>query len=199
MAKLSVLFAFLFALLASSNADAQSWSATPNVFPLSAADTAQLPLSATFQWLAPAGWTVEYGSTWNAIWPRNASGAWYRMNTYSQPGIRKNPVYSYPYNCVVSGAGFKCRDQVRGIDRFITCPATIAIGPMRLWRSEYNFAWLEKGLFTWDRGPFSATTGRTLPFCTASVTAAGKQINCQYGNSTPTGPGTTTDIWVHRR
>ncbi len=195
------LFVALFFSLLASVASAQTWYATPNTRPLVESNynhIAQLPLSVTFDWVAPAPWTTVNGATWNAIWPRNAVGAWYRMNAYTQPSIYRDPVYSWPYTCRVLGAGFSCLDTARQITRNISCPTTIAIGPLKMWRSTYNPAWHEYGLFTVNMGPFGATTGRTVAFQSALVTANGRRINCLYGPLTGQGPGLTTDIWGWR-
>lgn len=189
----------LLALLFSGTAQAQTWYSTPNTHP-QPPDTSLLPLSVTFDYWAPTGWTTPTNVTWDAIWSRNASGAWYRPLGYTQPSIRKNPVYPYPYTCVTLGAsGFKCRDLIRGIDRTIACPATISIGSMIRWRSHYNPSWTEYGLYTSNVGPFSCHSGRVLNLQGASVTASGKQINCNYGHTTLQGVGLTHDMWCWRR
>lgn len=189
--------------LSATSAFAYSWWVTPNTQPPvpGPSDVAQLPLYVTFDFVAPYGWdtAASNNATWSAVWPRSAAGAWYRPFSYTRKSITKNPVFPYPYSCKVQGMGFVCRDLVRALDRKIGCPATIAVGPLKLWRSVYNSAWPELGLFTANNGPFSATTGRTIALTEAVVTASGKQINCSYGNRTVDGPGTTLDVWVHRR
>ncbi len=191
----------LLGLLLASPASAQTWYATPNTSPLVEPGydhVHRLPVSVTFDWIAPAGWSTVNGATWDAIWPREARGAWYRMNVYTQPSIYKARVFPYPYSCSPAPTGFSCRDHVRAVTRYVACPATIAIGPLRMWRSIYLSSWREKGLFTADVGPFGAFWGRTLPFQSAVVTAAGQRINCQYGPLTGQGPGLTTDVWTFR-
>lgn len=194
-----VIVAAFLLIAGAGQCQAQHWWATPNTLPLTNFDTAILPHAVTFQWQAESGWSVPSGTTWVPIWPRNAQGAWYRSVTYSQPEIWRQPVFSFAYRCYMSGpTAFRCRDIARQIDRYIGCPATIAIGPMVLWRSEYHSAWPERGLFTANVGPWGATTGRTLPLTGAVVTSSGQRINCLYGNITSVGPGTTTDIWTFR-
>ncbi len=181
-----------------AKASAQTWQATPAYQP-AAGDVAQMPFSVSFNWLAGAGWITVNGDTWDPVWPRNAPGAWYRPLTYTQPSIYKNPVFPYPYTCYLAGNQFRCHDTVRNIDRYLSCPASIAIGPLYKWRSLYNAAWPEQGLFWSNVGPFTCNTGRAVTLQSLSVTANGKRINCQYGPMTYQGAGLSLDVYCYRR
>ncbi len=195
------LLALLFVLLCSSAAQAQHWWVAPNTYP-NPPDTALLPKSLTLNWAVASPWLANNGTTWDAIWSRNAGAGWFRPLAYTQPTVFRNPVYPYPYTCYMSGTtGFRCRDLVRQIDRYINCPTTIAMQQTHLWRSEYNPAWPEYGLYTWDRGGpgklVHCNNLKTLNLHNASVTANGQQINCSYGPPTIQGPGTALDAWCY--
>jgi hypothetical protein len=180
-------------------AHAYSWWTVPNTSP-TAADLAQLPQHITVDIVDPAGaWLPVTGNTWTHIWPRNATGAWYRMAGYSQPNLRMLNVYPYAYRCYVhTGFSFRCRDIARQIDRYISCPANARINWMIKWRSQYNSAWPELGLFWAAGGPFNVNWGKLVPVASHSTTQDGQQINCAYGPTTPQGPGTVWDIWLWR-
>jgi hypothetical protein len=198
--KYASILSALIVFAITSVASAENWTAQPNKYPLTPADVAQLPSHVNFCWVSPvAGWETSCDNTWYPVWPRNASGAWYRQNAYTQNNAIKRNVYTWPYSCQVSGMGFRCLDKVRAIWRSVYCPSHIYMGPMRLWRSVYNSAWKEQGLFTASVGPFSASETKTLALTGVSVTASGQQLNCAYGNRTVDGPGLTTDAWVFRR
>ncbi len=199
--RLWLIFAVIVACMAvkANTASAQHWWVTPNTQP-NPADTSLLPKSLTLNWVAPSPWLPVNGETWYAIWARNASGSWYRPNGYTQPSIYRNPVYSWRYTCWLSGSsGFICRDIARQIDRYVACPATITQQPPLLWRSDYNAAWPEYALYTWDRGGVGKRVGcsnlKTLSLQSASVTANGQRINCSYGPTTAQGPGSALDAW----
>jgi hypothetical protein len=198
--KLRLWLVFGFIMLGvTGKAFAFDWHVTPSV-PLTSADTAQLPLYVTFDVYGPAGWTGVTGTTWQHIWPRSGNGSWYRPNPYTQPTLRRDPVYPYPYTCSVqSYNSFRCRDIVRGIDRTITCPNTATIGPMVKWRSKYDGVNKHLGLFWASTGPFSCDAPRAIAFSYASVTGNGQQINCSYNTLTSQGPNIWMDRYCWRR
>ncbi len=186
----------LILLALASPVRAQTWTATPNTFPMPP-DTAQLPLSFTADFIAPAPWLPVNGVTWDAIWPRTNAGAWYRPYAYSQPSIYQTNLYTWAYTCYESGsAGFRCRDLVRGIDRYVSCPASIQIGWMRRWRSHYNSAWPEYGLY--DTAQWFTGWNTSLPLNGVAVTGSGQRVNCMYGPRTVDGPGIALDQWLWR-
>ncbi len=177
-----------------SVAHAQTWYVAPNTTPV---DSSQLPYSVNFTFPAD-GWPTSTNTTWYAIWPRNASGAWYRPSGYTQENAYKSaPIYPFPYSCRSVSGGFLCRDLTRNADRSIQCPATIQTSPLRLWRSQYRGEWPELGLFTADRARF-ACNPRKLYLAGSSVTNNGKQINCLDGPPTAAGPGLALDVWCYR-
>ena len=187
--------------LLSATAHAQTWWVQPNTTPPNGFEFALLPYSVTFDMIPSTDadqWYVPNGATWVPVWPRNAAGAWYRPNPYTQFTAIQNPVYPWSYKCVAVGGYFKCTDG-RGIVRTVNCPTSLYVGPLKLWRTMYNSAWPEQGLYTGNVGPFSANTGRRATLTGSVVTDNGKQINCKYGNLTSSGVGTTLDIWVFRR
>ncbi len=97
-----ILALLILGIFGLSKARAQTWYAAPNTTPLTAADVAVLPLSVTFDWLpANPEWTVPNGMTWNAIWPRNAPGAWYRPSAYTQITQYQSKPYPWAYTCRV--------------------------------------------------------------------------------------------------
>ena len=191
--RLWLIFAFIVLGIV-GKASAQTWYVAPNTQPLTAADTAQLPYSVTFDFIAPEGWIATNGMTWHPVWPRNARGAWYRPLTYTQPALIQTNVFPWQYKCTVSGAGFSCLDLVRNIPRYVACPSSLKMGPIKLWRSSYNGYWPEFGLFTW--GVFGSSELKTLPLQWVTVTNAGKTISCGYGNTTAVGAKQTLDAWV---
>lgn len=205
MFKLFATIAVIAACLLGSTdtAHAYSWWTVPNQTP-TAADKAQLPLHITLDIVDPAAgtaWLPVQNTTWTAIWPRNATGAWYRPVAYSQPNLRRSNIYSYQYYCYMNGAtAFRCRDLVRGIDRYIGCPANARMNWMIKWRSKpFNAAWPEDGLFWAGGSPWEINWGKLVPVVGGSVTGNGQQINCAYGPATGSGPGTTWDMWAFRR
>ncbi len=194
-----ILLVLLFSLALPFGVAAQSWHVTPNTHPMPP-NTSLLPYSITNDYIVPAPWVASSnGTTWYAIWPRNASGAWYRPNGYSQPGIHRDNVYAWAYHCYVhTSTTFRCRDLVRQIDRYVSCPANINIGWLRRWRSQpENAAWPEYALYE-TYGTWNTNWNQPLYLNGNSVVPGGQRSQCQYGPLTSQGPGMAFDTWLWR-
>ncbi len=194
------------ALALSGTALAQSEPSGPNST-ATAADYAQLPLSIGLRTANPAGWSGGNDIWFTAIWPRNASGAWYRNPQWpstNRPGSislsKYNHMSTSSYNCFVhSPFVFRCRDNVRGIDRYYECPATVMFNSVPYqWRSQFHH-WPNHlvGYFTWDTGASSRWLVRTdyhvMPRQYYSVSTDQKSIYCSYRAPD------VIDVWLYKR
>ncbi len=194
-----ILLFLLFSLALPFGVAAQSWYVTPNTVPMPPS-TALLPYSITNDYIVPSPWfSTSNGTTWYAIWPRTANGAWYRPNEYTQPSIRRTNVYTWAYTCYVhNSTSFRCRDIARQIDRYVSCPANINIGWLRRWRSQAeNAAWPEYALYE-TYGTWNTNWNQSLPLNGNSVANNGQWLQCSYGPLTSQGPGMAFDQWLWR-
>lgn len=171
-------------------------------------DFFQLPYSVLLVVAPPAGWQGTSQMWLTAIWNRNAPGAWYRNPAWPNDG-RPSAAYlnSTPsmgttaYTCYAeAGFRFRCRDNIRALNRYYSCPTSINFSPTPLqWRSQFQL-WPQDqvGWFYWRSGAESiwgvATDNRNWISPIAHfVDTNGKRLNCQYNWPQ------VVDVWIFKR
>lgn len=184
-------FALVVTLLVVSPALAQNGPKGAPTMPPALSDYGQMPFSLLLPIAAPAGWTSDTQVWITAIWSRRANGAWYR-NPASPNFDRSGGVFlskipdlgTASVSCVVEGLRFRCRDNIRNLNRYFECPRTVNFGQPLQWRSRFDgwpnnqlgwfeWTWLESSIWYANKD-----ARNEMPVFAAFV--SDRSISCQY-------------------
>jgi len=188
-------------LLLSTSASAQNGPKGLPTSDASAADYRQMPFSVLMPIAAPDGWSSTSNLWLTAIWNRNASGCWYRNpaspNT-SRPSFaylsRIPNLQTTSWTCYAeANYSFRCHDNVRNLNRYFYCPASVHFGPPVQWRSDYQpfpngqvgwFYWRPQAAATWYWNDYTVDARNQFRLSGSFVSKLNEngdpQLNCQY-------------------